>query len=108
MLHVIRMQLKIVLPFHGFKAGVKKATAEGVLLTTKIGMAVQGRSETSFFKLLKIQNGLHHCVDLIETIKMHIWNVRFGLRMKEIWLREVLHPGQTGLVRRGRSDRFSL
>ena len=30
--------------------------------------------QTSFVKLLKIQIRLHHCVNLLETIKMHIWN----------------------------------
>jgi hypothetical protein len=29
--------------------------------------------------------GLHHCVDLVETIKMHMWNVQFGVRMMELW-----------------------
>ena len=50
--------------------------------------------QTDLIKVLKMQNGLHHCLDLVEMIKMHMWNVRFGLRMREIWLREVLHPGR--------------
>jgi len=50
--------------------------------------------QTGLVKLLKMQNRLHHCVDLVETIKIHMWNVRFGLRMREIWLQEVLHPGR--------------
>ena len=43
-----------------------------------------------------MQNGLHHCVDLVETIKMHIWNVQFGVQMRKLCLSEDLHPGRTG------------
>ena len=43
--------------------------------------------QTGLVKLLKKHNELNHCVDLVETIEMHIWNVQFGLRMREIWLR---------------------
>jgi hypothetical protein len=33
---------------------------------------------------LKSPNGVHHNVELIETIKMHIWIAQFELRMKEL------------------------
>jgi hypothetical protein len=35
-------------------------------------------------KVVKIYNGSHHCVPLVETIEKHIWNVQFGDRMKEL------------------------
>ena len=47
-------------------------------------------------KFVKSSNGLHHCVDFIEMIKMHIWNVQFGVRMRKLCLPEDLHPGLTG------------
>ena len=31
--------------------------------------------QTGLVKVLKMQNGLHNCVDLVETIKIHVWNV---------------------------------
>ena len=59
-------------------------------------------SHTGMVKLLKKKNGLHCCVYLVETIEMHIFNVQFGLRMREIWLRKVLHPDRlVKLVYRG-------
>ena len=62
--------------------------------------------QTDLVKVLKMQNGLHHYLDLVETIKMHMWNVRFGLRMREIWLQEVLHPGRPvrPVYRSGQTD----
>ena len=70
-------------------------------------------ARTGLVKLLKMQNRLHHCVDLVETIKIHMYNVRFGLRMREIWLREVLHPAyrsdlSTGAVRPVRTVQTEL
>jgi hypothetical protein len=47
----------------------------GHVLTLKNGRAV---------KVVKMYNGSHHCVSLIEMIKKHIWNVQFGDRMKEL------------------------
>jgi hypothetical protein len=29
--------------------------------------------------------GLHHCVDIVEMIEMHMWNVQFGVQMRELW-----------------------
>jgi hypothetical protein len=37
-----------------------------------------GRSDQS----AQNANRLHHCVDLVETIEMHMWNVHFGVRMR--------------------------
>ena len=51
--------------------------------------------QTGLVKLLKMQNRLHHCVDIVETIKIYMWNVRFALRKREIWLQEVLYSMQT-------------
>ena len=47
-------------------------------------------------KFVKSSIGLHHCVDLVETIEMHIWNVQFGVRMRKLCLSDDLHPGLTG------------
>ena len=47
-------------------------------------------------KFVKSSIGLHHCVDLIETIEMHIWIVQFGVRMRKLCLQEDLHLGLTG------------
>ena len=55
--------------------------------------------QTGQEKFVKSSIGLHHCVDLVETIEMHIWNVQFGVRMKKLCLPEDLHPGLTGLKR---------
>ena len=52
--------------------------------------------ETRQGDFVKMQILLHHCVPLVETIKMHIWITRFGLRMGELWLREDLTQTQTG------------
>ena len=47
-------------------------------------------------KFVKSSIGLHHCIDIVETIEMHIWNVQFGVRMRKLCLPEDLNPGQTG------------
>ena len=44
----------------------------------------------------KLSIGLHHCIDLVETIEMHIWNIQFGIRMRKLCLPEDLHPSLTG------------
>ena len=49
-------------------------------------------------KFVKLTIGLHHCIDIVETIEMHIWNVQFGVWMRELCLPEDLHPGLTGLT----------
>jgi hypothetical protein len=41
----------------------------------------------SFFEV-KICNGLHHCVPLVEMVKRHVWNAQFGVRMRELCLQE--------------------
>jgi hypothetical protein len=41
-----------------------------------------------FFEVIKMCNGLHHCVPLIEVVKKHIWNVQFGVQMKELCLQK--------------------
>jgi hypothetical protein len=56
---------------------------------------------TGLVKLLKRQFGLHYWTTLVVVIKIHIWNVQFWLRMREVWLQEDLHielTGQTGSV----------
>ena len=52
--------------------------------------------QTGLGNIVKMPIGLHHCVDLIETIEMHMWNVQFGVRMRKLCLLEDLHPGLTG------------
>jgi len=52
--------------------------------------------QTGQEKFVKSSIGLHHCVDLIETIEMHIWNVQFGVRMRKLCLPEDLYPGLPG------------
>ena len=50
-------------------------------------------------KFVKSSIGLHYCVDLVEPIEMHIWNIQFGVRMRKLCLLENLHlslTGQTG------------
>jgi hypothetical protein len=42
----------------------------------------------SFCEVVKICNGLYHCVPLVEMVEKHIWNVQFGVRMRELCLRE--------------------
>jgi hypothetical protein len=51
-------------------------------------------SQTTQVKVLKKQFGLHHWIGLVEYIKIHIQNVQFGVRMKEIWLLEDLHAAE--------------
>jgi hypothetical protein len=47
------------------------------LLTTK---------NVHFCEVVKMCNGLHHYVALVEVVKKHIWNVQFGVRMRELCL----------------------
>ena len=54
--------------------------------------------QTSQKKFVKSLIKLHHCVDLVETIKMHIWNVQFGVRMRKLCLPKDLHPSLTGQI----------
>jgi hypothetical protein len=39
-----------------------------------------------FCEVVKMCNGLHHCIPLVEVVKKYIWNVQFGVRMKELCL----------------------
>ncbi len=41
-----------------------------------------------FCKVVKMCNKLHHCIPLVEMVKKHIWNVQFGVQMKELCLQE--------------------
>ena len=52
--------------------------------------------QTGQEKFVKSSIGLYHCIDFVETIEMHIWNVQFGVRMRKLCLPEDLHPGLTG------------
>jgi hypothetical protein len=59
--------------------------------------------QTGQTKVLKMPIGLHHCVDLVETIEMHMWNVQFGVQMRELWSWQepaLLLTGLTGGARR--------
>ena len=47
-------------------------------------------------KFVKLSIRLYHCIDLVETIKIHMWDVQFGVRMRKLCLPEDLHPGLTG------------
>ena len=51
---------------------------------------------TGLGNIIKLPIRLHHCVDLVKTIEMHIWNVQFGVRMRKLCLPEDLQPGLTG------------
>ena len=62
--------------------------------------------QTGLGKVVKMPIGLHRCVDLVEAIEMHMWNIQFGVRMRKLCLSEDLHTGLTGLTGPGRSDRF--
>jgi hypothetical protein len=41
-----------------------------------------------FYKVVKMCNGPHHCIPLVDMVKKHIWNVQFGVQMRELCLRE--------------------
>jgi hypothetical protein len=56
-----------------------KPENRGHMLTTK---------NIHFCEVVKMCNELYHCVPLIEMIKKHIWNAQFGVRMRELCLRE--------------------
>jgi len=62
--------------------------------------------QTGLGKFVKMPIGQHHCIDLVETIEMHMWNVQFGVRMRKLCLTKDLHPGLTGQTDPGLSDRF--
>ena len=49
-------------------------------------------------KFVKSSIGLHHCVDLVEMIKMHIWNIQFGVQMRKLCLLEDLHPRRSKCI----------
>jgi hypothetical protein len=49
-------------------------------------------------KLFKRQFGHRHWIVLIEMVKIHVWIIRFRLRMREIWLQEDLHVGPCNLT----------
>jgi hypothetical protein len=50
-----------------------------------------------FCEVVKMYNGLHYYVPLVEMVKKHIWNVQFGVRMRELCLRENIWTiGTTG------------
>jgi hypothetical protein len=53
----------------------------------------------SFCEVVKMCNGLHHYIPLVEMVEKHIWNVQFGVRMRELCLREniCLGTGTSGL-----------
>ena len=59
------------------------------------GEPVRPVIKTGQDNFVKLSIGLHHCVDLIELIKMHIWNIQFGVRMGKLWLQKDLHLRQT-------------
>jgi hypothetical protein len=46
-----------------------------------------------FCEVVKMCNGLHHCIPLIEMVKKHIWNMQFGVRMRELCIRENIYLG---------------
>ena len=52
--------------------------------------------QTGKEKFVRSSIRLHHCIDLVETIEMHIWNVQFGVWMRKLCLLKDLHPGLTG------------
>jgi hypothetical protein len=50
---------------------------------------------------------LHHCVHLVETIEMHMWNVQFRVCMRELWFWQESALRLTGLTSGAqRSDQF--
>lgn len=50
--------------------------------------------QTAYVKVIKKQFGVHHWIVLVDTVKINIWNIQFGVRMRDIWPPEVLHPWQ--------------
>ena len=63
-------------------------------------------SQTGLSKFVKMPIVLHHYIDLVEMIEIHMWNVQFGVRMRKLCLPEDLHPGLTSQTGPGRSNRF--
>jgi hypothetical protein len=43
-----------------------------------------------FYEVVKMCNGLHHCVPLVEMVKknIYIWNVQFEVRMRDLCLKK--------------------
>jgi hypothetical protein len=63
----------------------------------------------SFCEVVKMCNGLHHCVPLVEMVEKHICNVQFGVRMSELCLQEniCLGTGTSGLYFRSETGTSS-
>jgi hypothetical protein len=53
-----------------------------------IYLIIVDNQKCSFCEVVKMCNGFHHCVPLVEMVEKHIWNVQFGVRMRELCLRE--------------------
>ena len=64
--------------------------------------------QTGQDKFVKLSIGLHHYVDLVEPIEMHMLNVQFGVRMRKLCLLEDPHAGLTSLSDRSRGGQTSL
>jgi hypothetical protein len=54
--------------------------------------------QTGQTKVLKISIGLNHCIDLVEKIEMHMWNVQFWVWMRELWSWQEPALRMTGLT----------
>ena len=65
-------------------------------LSYKLLRPIIQTGQTGQDSFVKLSIGLHHCVDLVEMIEMHIQIVQFGVWMRELCLPEDLHPGLTG------------
>lgn len=44
--------------------------------------------QTDQTNVLQIWIGLHHWIVLVEMIEMHMCNIQFGVRMRDLWLRQ--------------------
>ena len=49
--------------------------------------------QTGKENFVKLSIGLHHYVELVDTIEKHIWNIQVGVQMRKLCLPEDLHPG---------------
>jgi hypothetical protein len=61
--------------------------SQQILPALAISLSVDNK-KCLFYEVVKMCNGLLHCVPLVEMVEKHIWNVQFGVRMRELYLRE--------------------
>lgn len=76
------------------------------LETLKIGSKQQIKENyiPRIFNMFKWQYVLHRCVPLVEMLKTHIWNIKFGVWIEKIRFREILLGADNAYVWVGTSN----